>query len=68
MKRIRQKVLDIKLASLNHKINRKAMILNEIDFCSYLYNDYKVIDKLEEAFTETVKMPVGGYVRRYINL
>ena len=75
--RKRQKVTDVKLMSVNHKINRKQMIQKELD---YFYKDLadpknsnfgqtlKTVDRLEDAFLETVKTPVGGYVARFICL
>lgn len=75
--RYRQKDTDVKLTSVNHKINRKAMIQKELD---YFYKEYfdlensncdqtlKYIDRLEDAFSETVKTPIGSYVTRFICL
>lgn len=66
MKRERTACSDVILKSVDHKINRKAMIEREIAFASWRGTEY--IDKCEEAFAETVKTPVGGAVRRYIGL
>ena len=69
---------DIKLASLHHKINRKAMLLstaqyyfNEAD--GYHYDNWMLEDqciergsRYIEAFNQTLSTPVGGYVDRYI--
>lgn len=66
---------DVVLKDINHKINRKAMIASAIrfyDFASdnsnWLYTEemQRKVLLCEEAFSETVRTPVGGCVRRYI--
>lgn len=66
--RTRQKVSDVKIISLNHKINRKAAIDKDIAWAVYNGADMSVIDKLVDSFWETVSTPVGGTVSRYWNL
>lgn len=57
----------VRLESLNHKINRKAMIDRAIMF-AYLNDNQGQLNKLEEYFDETLYTPVGGAVSRYITL
>lgn len=57
----------VRIESLNHKINRKAMIDGAIMFALLDDNQGKV-NKLEEYFDETLYTPVGGAVSRYIML
>ena len=66
--RTRQKVSDVKIISLNHKINRKAAIDRDIAWAVYNGADISVIDKLVDSFWETVSTPVGGTVSRYWGL
>lgn len=73
--RIRERNYKVKLNSLNHKINRKAMLLKQYNFYHDLYreednwmleDEYKEkMFAIEEAINETVATPIGGYVRRY---
>lgn len=66
--RTRQKVSDVKIISLNHKINRKAAIDRDIAWAVYNGADVSVVEKLVDSFWETVSTPVGGTVSRYWNL
>ena len=66
--RTRQPYSDVKLVSLDHKINRKAMILREYDFAYRNEAFQETLNKIEDAFDETIKTPVGDMVRRHINL
>lgn len=66
--RTRQKVNDVKIISLNHKINRKAAIDKDISWAVYNGADISVIEKLVDSFWETVLTPVGGTVSRYWGL
>lgn len=66
--RIREKVSDVKIISLNHKINRKAAIDRDINWAVYNDADMSVVEKLVDSFWETVSTPVGGTVSRYWGL
>lgn len=76
--RTRERNYEVKLNSLNHKINRKAMLINQYDFYYRMYrgeynwmseDEYKEkMFAIEEAINETVATPVGGYVRRYVTV
>lgn len=57
----------VRIESLNHKINRKAMIDRAIMF-AYLDDNQYQLEKLEEYFDETLYTPVGGAVSRYFML
>lgn len=78
MKRERNRVQDVVLMNLNHKINRKSMIDVEINrICQeaheceniLLYDKMlELLGRYEDAFTETVKTPVGETVLRFVGL
>lgn len=53
---------EVRLNSLNHKINRKAMILSDaVNQSEILRNG----DKMRRFYLETVYTPVGSAVSRY---
>lgn len=67
---------EVKLTSLNHKINRLGKLHNEYRFYEDdYYNEdnwmlkdehYRKMNMVSEAILETIKTPVGGWVRRDI--
>lgn len=59
---------DVMLASIHHKINRKAAIDRDIAWGLFNDADMSVIEKLEDSFLETIKTPVGKAVSRYWDL
>lgn len=66
----------VRLNSLNHKINRKAMLAegaNRAHDVAYSEENWVLADAAleagmayEEYFEETLRTPVGGYVSRYL--
>lgn len=76
--RRRNRVQDVVLMDLHHKINRKSMIDAEINRicqeaqeCKNILSYDGMLELLarhEDAFTETVKAPVGGTVCRFVGL
>lgn len=74
--RIRTSEQEIRLNSLNHKINRKAMLFAGMERAykgSCFEENWMLADEMFEAgmayeryFCETLRTPVGGMVSRYL--